>query len=128
MQFLMGLNDSYSQIKGKILLMDPLPSINFQEERQRSVGHGNSVHIESTTLAVKGSNPNFNSNFPGFSSNYVVSRGKNSKGKDKPICTHCGSLVMSWRNASSYMVFHQASSLKEELYDESSQCLRGLCR
>ena len=41
MQFLMGLNDSYSQIKGQILLMDPLPSINkvysllIQEERQR---------------------------------------------------------------------------------------------
>ena len=41
MQFLMGLNDSYSHIKGQILLMDPLPSINkvysllIQEERQR---------------------------------------------------------------------------------------------
>ena len=96
MQFLMGLNDPYSQIKGQILLMDPLPSINkvysllIQEERQRSVGHGNFVHIESTTLAVKGSNPNFNSNFPGFFGDSGVSGGNNSKGKERPLCTHCG--------------------------------------
>ena len=29
MQFLMGLNESYSQIQGQILLIDPLPSINM---------------------------------------------------------------------------------------------------
>lgn len=27
-QFLMGLNDSYSHIRGQILMMDPIPSIN----------------------------------------------------------------------------------------------------
>ena len=52
------------------------------------MGHGHFVHIESTTLAMKGSNPNFNSNFPRFSGNSSVSGGKNSKGKDRPICTH----------------------------------------
>ena len=41
---------------------------------------------------MKGSSLNFNSNFPGFSRNYGVSRGKNSKGKDRPICTYCGKL------------------------------------
>nr|XP_023887900.1 uncharacterized protein LOC112000030 [Quercus suber] len=97
MQFLMGLNESYSQIKGQILLMEPLPTINkvysllIQEERQRSIGLSNSVHIESTTLAVKGSNANFNPNFPGFFGNSGAS-GKNSKGRDRPICTHCGKL------------------------------------
>jgi len=41
MQFLMGLNDSYSAIRGQILLMNPLPSIRqayssiSQEEKQR---------------------------------------------------------------------------------------------
>ncbi|XP_065620096.1 uncharacterized protein LOC136063519 [Quercus suber] len=95
MQFLMGLNESYSQIKGQILLMEPLPTINkvysllIQEERQRSIGLSNSVHIESTTLAVKGSNANFNPNFPGFFGNSGA-YGKNSKGRDRPICTHCG--------------------------------------
>ena len=63
MQFLMGLNDSYSQIKGQILLMEPLPSINkvyyllSQEERQRRVGSSN-TYIESTALAMKGYNSN----------------------------------------------------------------------
>ncbi|XP_030934597.1 uncharacterized protein LOC115960041 [Quercus lobata] len=101
MQFLMGLNESYSQIKGQILLMEPLPTVNkaysllIQEERQRNVGIGNPVHIESTTLAVKGSeansNPNF-PNFPAFFANSGVFGGKNSKGRDRPICTHCGKL------------------------------------
>ena len=86
MQFLMGLNDSYSQIKGQILLMEPLPSINkvysllIQEKRQRNVGNSN-AHVESTALAMKGSN--FNPTFFG---------GKNSKGKYRPICSHCGRL------------------------------------
>jgi hypothetical protein len=50
-QFLMGLNDSFSHIRGQILLLDPLPPINkvfslvLQEERQReasaSVGYFN---------------------------------------------------------------------------------------
>ena len=41
MQFLMGLNDSYSAIRGQILLMNPLPSVRqayssvSQEEKQR---------------------------------------------------------------------------------------------
>ncbi|KAJ0096595.1 hypothetical protein Patl1_28528 [Pistacia atlantica] len=42
-QFLMGLDDSYSQIKGQFLLNDPLPPLSkvyaliIQEERQRDV-------------------------------------------------------------------------------------------
>ena len=98
MQFLMGLNESYSQIKGQILLMEPLPTVNkvysllIQEERQRSVGLRNSVHVESTTLAVKGSNVNPNPNLPAFFANSGVFGGKNSKGRDRPICTHCGKL------------------------------------
>ena len=46
---------------------------------------GNSnVHIESTALAVKGSNSIVNN------SNFAFFGGKNSRGKDRPICTHCG--------------------------------------
>uniref|UniRef100_A0A2N9FGR6 CCHC-type domain-containing protein n=1 Tax=Fagus sylvatica TaxID=28930 RepID=A0A2N9FGR6_FAGSY len=42
--FLMGLNDSFSQVRGQILLMEPLPSINKvfslvqNDEKQRGVG------------------------------------------------------------------------------------------
>ena len=41
MSFLMGLNESFAQVRGQLLLMDPLPPINkvfslvSQEERQR---------------------------------------------------------------------------------------------
>ena len=44
MSFLMGLNDSFSQVRGQILLLDPLPAINkvfsliFEKERQRKIG------------------------------------------------------------------------------------------
>jgi len=54
MQFLMGLNDSYSAIRGQILLMNPLPSIRqayssvSQEEKQRI--------LSSTHAAIEPSN------------------------------------------------------------------------
>ncbi|XP_057953807.1 uncharacterized protein LOC131148088 [Malania oleifera] len=77
MKFLMGVNDIFSQVRTQILLMDPLPSVNkvhslfIQEEMQRSVH--NVVRVESTALATK----NFGTNF---------------KGKERPLCTHCGKL------------------------------------
>ncbi|XP_068328837.1 uncharacterized protein [Pyrus communis] len=43
MQFLMGLNDSYSAVRGQLLLMNPLPTVRqayasiSQEEKQRSL-------------------------------------------------------------------------------------------
>ncbi|XP_057418208.1 uncharacterized protein LOC130712389 [Lotus japonicus] len=46
MSFLMGLNDSFSQVRGTLLLMDPIPPINkvfslvIQEEKQREVSNG----------------------------------------------------------------------------------------
>ena len=77
MKFLMRANDVFSQVRIQILLVDPLPSINkahslfIQEETQRSVT--NSVRVESTVLATKSSS-------------------NNSKGKERPLCTHCGKL------------------------------------
>ena len=77
MKFLMGVNDSFSQVRTHILLMDPLPSINkahtffIQEEMKRSVH--NTVRVESTVLATKNSRSDF-------------------KGKERPLCTHCGKL------------------------------------
>ncbi|KZV39447.1 hypothetical protein F511_13438 [Dorcoceras hygrometricum] len=46
MHFLMGLNESYAQVREQILMMEPLPIISkvfalvVQEERQRSINHG----------------------------------------------------------------------------------------
>ena len=63
--------------KPQLQNLSPLPSINkahslfIQEEMQRSVT--NSVRFESTILATK-------------------SLGNNPKGKERPLCTHCGKL------------------------------------
>ena len=81
MSFLMGLNETYTTIRGQILLMDPIPplgkvfSLLLQDEKQRKVGK--KTTIESSALAVKtnGSGKSFN------------------KAKfGKPQCTHCGVL------------------------------------
>ena len=59
MQILLGLNESYSQIQGQILLIDPLPSINkvysllIQDERQKSIGHSAKAYVESIALSTK---------------------------------------------------------------------------
>jgi hypothetical protein len=52
MQFLMGLNDSFSHVRALILMTDPIPSISkafalvVQEERQRN------INIPSLALAI----------------------------------------------------------------------------
>ena len=64
--------------------MDLLPSVSkvyallIQEEMQRSVSNQSSVEVDSTALVAKMQNFNANSSDNGV------------KGKDKPICTHCG--------------------------------------
>ena len=60
MKLLMGLNDSFSQVRTQILLMDPLPSVNkvhsllVQEEMQRSINFD--TRVESIALATKSQN------------------------------------------------------------------------
>ena len=63
-QFLMGLNDSYHQVRSQILIMDPLPSINYAyamivgDESQKAVVSGvNSISaaLESVALYSKAS-------------------------------------------------------------------------
>ncbi|KAL5557872.1 hypothetical protein UlMin_034083 [Ulmus minor] len=82
LQFLMGLNESYAQIRGQILLMEPLPAINkvfslvIQEERQRNISFTNPI---SEPMAF-GSN----SNAP------VGSSGGSKTRRDKITCSHCG--------------------------------------
>ena len=81
MQFLMGLNDSFSHVCGQILLMDPIPSVEkvfsllIQDEKQRSVGHGsnNGPFVESTALAAKTMN---------------LDSKTFKKTKEKPTCSH----------------------------------------
>ncbi|XP_070676213.1 uncharacterized protein [Malus domestica] len=78
-QFLMGLNDSYSAVRGQILLMNPLPTVRqayssiSQEEKQRSLS------LSRTTTATAA---------------MAVRQGHHSKSSGsstrKPMhCTHC---------------------------------------
>ena len=61
-QFLMGLNDQFTGIRGQILMMTPLPSLSqcyallLQEETQRSISHSPSFNSESMAMAVKNNN------------------------------------------------------------------------
>lgn len=89
MKFLMGINDSFSQVRTQILLMDPFPSLNkvyslmIQEETQRSVVHYSSPRVESTALVTISQNFNVNSMV-----NYVGGNG--NKGKERHVYSHCG--------------------------------------
>ena len=87
MCFLMGLDKSFSAIRGQILAMEPILDINkafslvVQEEKQREVT--GSHLIADTTQAVfavrNSSNPT------------AEAKTKNGK-KDRPLCSHCGVL------------------------------------
>nr|TKS09871.1 hypothetical protein D5086_0000089720 [Populus alba] len=115
MQFLMGLNDSYSAIRGQILLMNPLPSIRqayssiSQEEKQRIP---NSTHAaiepsNSAAMAVRGRpNPVRHERFNRLygsqepqsqerqTNNFRQDRRRQGTvpGRGRPNCSHCGEM------------------------------------
>lgn len=76
----MGLNDSYSNVQGQILLIEPLPSINkafslvVQEEGQRDIASFSSQSVENNVLFIRNQsaqvsqgNQNFGNKFTGKS-------------------------------------------------------------
>jgi hypothetical protein len=92
-QFLMGLNDSFSHIRGQILLIDPMPPINkvfslvLQEKLQRDVSilcpsqETVAMFTRSNQPQPQPQQPRFGK--PTYSQNFR---------KDRPLCTHCGLL------------------------------------
>jgi hypothetical protein len=84
MQFLMGLNETFTQVRGQILLMDPIPQIDKvfsfirQEERQRSIGYSHNPSYESNALFCKTNGSKHATNKQLY------------KKREKPVCTHCG--------------------------------------
>ncbi|KAL5832564.1 hypothetical protein ACOSQ3_016238 [Xanthoceras sorbifolium] len=121
MQFLMGLNDSYSTVRGQILLMNPLPSIRqayssvSQEEKQRLLSSTSAAtdSTSSAAMAVRGNNSGSKSTpvrFERFDSSYgsqdfrsqeksteKFSGGRQDRrhagsGRGRPNCSHCGEL------------------------------------
>ncbi|KAL5555137.1 hypothetical protein UlMin_037373 [Ulmus minor] len=82
LQFLMGLNEFYAQIRAQILMQDPFPPITkvfslvVQEERQR--GLTSSSFSESASFAVHtGKSAHFKGKY-------------DNRQTDKPTCYHCG--------------------------------------
>ena len=91
MQFLMGLNESFSTILGQILSMDPFPPITkvfaliVQEEKQKEVGastYGTFASEVSHVFAFKSSSD---------ARNNSNNRSKGSS-KNRLLCAHCGML------------------------------------
>ena len=74
MSFLMGLNDTYSVVRGQILLMDPIPplskvfSLLLQDEKQRKVRVGKKFQVDTVAVLVALGNKN-NSNAKNFNKN-----------------------------------------------------------
>ncbi|KAJ1398174.1 hypothetical protein SESBI_31289 [Sesbania bispinosa] len=89
MSFLMGFNDSFSQIRGQILLSDLLPSIGnvffliLQEEAQREivVNHSPTDTSENIAFSINSASKN----------QYASNKGKYIK-KERPKCSHCDML------------------------------------
>jgi hypothetical protein len=110
-QFLMGLNESFSHVRGQILLMDPLPSINkifsmvIQEERQREITSTFFAPLAHTPAAMTSRftspaamTPKSASKYaspaamaPKYAPRYHFSKTQYSR-KERPLCTHCGLL------------------------------------
>ncbi|XP_062088793.1 uncharacterized protein LOC133795356 [Humulus lupulus] len=89
MSFLMGLKDSYSQVRGNILLMDPLPDLSrtfhlvTQEENQRS-----DITVDSTSSMAFSLQSNRSST---QRSDSTTSKSYPPR-RNRPFCTHCNTL------------------------------------
>ena len=99
MSFLMGLNESFSQVRGQLLLLDPLPPINkvysliALEERQRSVSSQIASplvdSVNNTAFAFQANNVKSGSYKGQSNSGFHQSGQYKGQRKDKPFCTYC---------------------------------------
>lgn len=90
MQFIMGLNESFSQVRAQVLMLDPLPVISkvfslvMQEERQRSIYQGGSKEFMDRQL-----DSTSHVSIVGGTKRYLNNRG-NKEGRAELLCSHCG--------------------------------------
>ena len=113
-QFLMGMNEVYTVIRGNILMMNPLPtmaqafSLLIQEEKQREFKPANQISMESISLNVNSSNNNgkgstgrnykasfsndkYSGNTSGNNNNYGGSNyfPANNSNRSVMVCSYC---------------------------------------
>ncbi|XP_075107126.1 uncharacterized protein LOC142180099 [Nicotiana tabacum] len=89
-QFLMGLNEAHTVIRGSILMMNPLPtlaqafSLLIQDEKKREIKPNTQLFIESTSLNATISRSNT------YRTNYSPNNGNHSGyGRGRPMCDYC---------------------------------------
>ena len=93
MSFLIGLNDSFAQIRGQLLLLDPLPPINkvfslvSQEERKWTVSSSSNLGVMDSINNMAFMVSNDGSKSADVSVNNPT-RNRFPK-KERPFCTHC---------------------------------------
>ncbi|XP_010260889.1 PREDICTED: uncharacterized protein LOC104599848 [Nelumbo nucifera] len=93
MQFLMGLNYSFDNVRNQILVMDPLPSINkvyamvMRVEKQRQVHINFGESVDSSALLAKSVGQSANTYSQASNrSNFKKKEGKNNGDR---FCTYC---------------------------------------
>ncbi|XP_070004341.1 uncharacterized protein [Nicotiana sylvestris] len=104
-QFLMGLNEVYTIVRGSILMMKSLPSLAqafsllIQEEKQREFIPNNQLNLESASLHVNATSTQHQNPFgaKNFKTHYTA----NNRGQ--PPMTIARNRVTQRRNATSYM-------------------------
>ncbi|KAL0301407.1 UNVERIFIED_CONTAM: hypothetical protein Sradi_6417500 [Sesamum radiatum] len=97
-QFLMGLDDSYDNIRNQILVMDPFPSVNkaysmvLRVERQRMVNKQTGDSAENVALQTKWLDNRGNNGSRNGSQNLNKGgfRGKIMTDKRSQVCGNCG--------------------------------------
>ena len=86
----MGLNDSYGNLIGKILLIEPFPSLSkvcsliLQEEKRRSIGNTVNMVQQLDVVAI------YVNNNRSFQGNQGHNKGGEKGKNERPICTYCG--------------------------------------
>ena len=88
--FLMGLNDSYGNLIGQILLIEPFPTLSkvcslvLQEEKRRNISNIVNVvqQVDAVAMYVNNNRP--------FQGAQGQNKGGGKGKKDRPICTYCG--------------------------------------